>query len=250
MNHEQGHEPRPYPSKPFPFDRDYDFSYRPETYWPDLPAEETVLAKVKGTARREAARALMENPSELDEETVDFALKPTLDEDERSRWGSLDPANLGGEYLPDPEDDEVEVARIELDSSTGDVYQVLARPGPDGLIHYRVVDEYWEEGSRHRLAIDRSERPLTLGELIELIDSERQAAEGWRWNDGSDDLGLFDRDREHNFRSSESRAPTDLVEFARADSAFYPMLEDYFRDRAIAWLDDAMRRYQRASGRG
>jgi hypothetical protein len=235
--------PRRYPNKPFPFDAAYDFSFRPETYWPELPTEETVLAQVKGTTRREAAAALLDEPSEMGEEGADFLLKPGLEEEERDLWGSVHPANLGGEFLPEPEDDEVEIARIELMSTTGDVYQVPARRGDDGLIQFRVVDDYWDEGSRHRLAIERSEQPLTMGELIELIDTERQDNAGWRRGDESDDLGLFDRDREASLVGTAD--PSSLVDFATASSAFYPTLTDYYEDRAGAWLEDVRDRLAR-----
>lgn len=244
MSPESGPTPSRYPNKSFPFDASYDFSFRPETYWPEFPTEETMLAQVKGTTRREAAAALLDEPSEIGEEGADFLLKPGLEEQERDQWGSVHPANLGGEFLPEPDDEEVEIARIELMSTTGDVYQVLARRCEDGLIHYRVVDEYWDEGSRHRLAIDRSEQPLTLGELIELIDTERQADAGWRRGDESDEFGLFDRDREANLVGIAD--PGSLVGFATASSAFYPMLADYYEDRADAWLEDV--RDRRARG--
>jgi hypothetical protein len=48
---------------------------------------------------------------------------------------------MGGEYLPDRRDTEVEIARINIDSTTSDVTSVYARPGKD-RINYRVVDEY------------------------------------------------------------------------------------------------------------
>ena len=41
----------------------------------------------------------------------------------------------------------------------------------DGAIHYRIVGEYEEEESmRYELPFEQSEQPLTLTELIDLID--------------------------------------------------------------------------------
>jgi hypothetical protein len=48
---------------------------------------------------------------------------------------------MGGEYLPDRRDTEVEIARINIDSTTSDVTSVYAKAGKD-RIRYRVVDEY------------------------------------------------------------------------------------------------------------
>jgi hypothetical protein len=72
---------------------------------------------------------------------------------------------MGGEYLTNQDEGEVEIARIEIASTTADVTSVYARR--DGTkIHYRVVDEYRGEtlsGATERESIE----PLTLGELEE-----------------------------------------------------------------------------------
>jgi hypothetical protein len=51
---------------------------------------------------------------------------------------------MGGEYLPDLKQDEVEIARITIASTTQDVTSVFARRGKH-RIYYRVVDEYGGE---------------------------------------------------------------------------------------------------------
>jgi len=40
----------------------------------------------------------------------------------------IHPSFMGGEYLPDYRRDEIEIARIELESTTSDVISVRARP--------------------------------------------------------------------------------------------------------------------------
>jgi hypothetical protein len=59
----------------------------------------------------------------------------------RLALGRLHPSFMGGEYLPDRRDTEVEIARINIDSTTSDVTSVYAKAGKD-RIRYRVVDEY------------------------------------------------------------------------------------------------------------
>ena len=66
---------------------------------------------------------------------------------------------MGGEYLPADLEDEIEVARIELASTTGDVIQLRARPS-DGRILYRAVGESWDEGSRYAVTPEESAEPL------------------------------------------------------------------------------------------
>ena len=48
---------------------------------------------------------------------------------------------MGGEYLPNRQATEVEIARINIDSTTSDVTSVYAKVGKN-RIYYRVVDEY------------------------------------------------------------------------------------------------------------
>ena len=65
--------------------------------------------------------------------------------------------------FPNQETNEVEIARIEIDSTTFDVTSVYARRDASA-IHYRVVDDYDGDtlsGPNTR----QSAEPLTLGEL-------------------------------------------------------------------------------------
>ncbi|MDQ3545720.1 MAG: hypothetical protein M3429_04250 [Verrucomicrobiota bacterium] len=73
---------------------------------------------------------------------------------------------MGGEYLPDPEATETEIARIELESTTSDVISIRAVPDPAGF-RYCIVDEYETDFEQ---PFETSERPLTLKELIDFID--------------------------------------------------------------------------------
>lgn len=100
----------------------------------------------------------------------------------RFHFGSIHPCFMGGEYLPAYKPGEVEIARIELLSGTGDVISVRARPVPGG-IEYRVVDEHnWV----CRIPRVFSEKPLSLGKLIRLLDEGRHRdlpgdlAIGWK----------------------------------------------------------------------
>jgi hypothetical protein len=230
------------PRKRSVFDSRYDFSYRPETYWPNLPTEESTLAKVKGSVRRDVARSLLEQPDEIPppDGVGEFLLSPNLGNEARTSWGGFHPAKLGGEFLPDAAEGEVEVARSELRSTTGDVYHVLAKRGEDGRIHYRAVDEYWDEGSRFAVSPDVSDEPITLGEVIDLIDSAEQTASDRL---SGFDVGLFDMDRQFNYEESGTD-PRNFVDFAAVRSAFYPKLAEYYVDRAEAWLIEAQEEFE------
>jgi len=157
------------PKKAFPFDDQFDFDFRPETYWPALPTEHSVLEEIPGTARREIGERALRG-ERLAPEEVEFVFEKDLSERDCESWGRLHPHLMGGEYLPAREEDEVEIARVELASTTGDAIQVRTRKA-DGTIAYRVVDEYYDEGSRYEVAPATSAQLLMLGELIDLIDT-------------------------------------------------------------------------------
>src|SRR3989442_2873659 len=74
--------------------------------------------------------------------------------------------DLGREFLPDQQANEVEIACISLASVTGDVIAVTARRR-GGRIVYQIIDEY---GTRFHFDPKTSTRPLSMGELVSLID--------------------------------------------------------------------------------
>ncbi|MDA9983098.1 hypothetical protein N9H39_10315 [Gammaproteobacteria bacterium] len=142
-----------------------DLSYRPYSYWPDSPGRDVLLSRIKGKARRDIVREKLEKEGFTD--LPAFLAREDLDEVDRKLWGSFHPMLIDGEYLPDVDDDEVEIARISLMSTTGD--QISVRACRNGeKFRFKVVDEY---DSEFHLAFDESERPLTLGEIIPRLNA-------------------------------------------------------------------------------
>ena len=144
---------------------DIDLAFRPASYFWPITHETHVIAAIKGERRREAIRAAFDanRVSALDE----YYATPVLHEDDRRALGALHPSFMGGEYLPNREETEVEIARITIDSTTSDVTSVYAKAGKS-RIYYRVVDEYGGDtlcGKARRT----SKRALSLGELIEFF---------------------------------------------------------------------------------
>src|SRR5260221_6895807 len=74
----------------------------------------------------------------------DYVLNESLDDEARVSRGKIHPMFMGGEYLPDYGDCEVEIARIELKSTTYDVISLRARP-IGSRIRYKLVGEYENE---------------------------------------------------------------------------------------------------------
>lgn len=204
--------------------RPFNLDFRPLTYWPGLTGTKVFLGRIKGTARRRIAKTaitsgLPDLPNEM--------LEPSLTEEDRVAWGRIHPSLMGGEYLPELETDEVEIARLELQSTTADVISVRARQDASG-IRYRIVDEY--NDLEYAFSPERSAAPLTLGELVGLLDHACVPGQ----NETMEAYGLVQGFWEWNFRCGDS--PDQAVNFVSVSSPFYPGLADYYRGRAEGWI--------------
>ena len=189
----------------------YDMDFRPKSYWRD--AIMARLANIKGDIRRRTVLDAFNSGSagRLEESM----LQESLPENMREAVGKIHPTYMGGEYLPDSEENEVEIARVRLMSTTGDVFSVRARY--DGkYIYYRVVDEY---ESDLKASPERSERPLSFEELIALINGIEGAS------DNGNGLTSVFRD--------EGASP----DFVNVSSIFYPDLERWYREEAVEEAD-------------
>ena len=126
---------------------------------------------------------------------------------------------MGGEYLPDCQPTEVEIARVELESTTADVISIRARRlSSDKLIHYRVVDEY---NTTFEIAPKSSKEPLTHDELIELIESA-YGVEGTYSNDCYLPLGYNQTNYECGCDAESLR------HFTTISSSFYSGIYDHY----------------------
>lgn len=204
--------------------RRFNFAFRPATYWPESPGTRAFLARIKGMARRRIAHEAISSGLPGVSESI---FEPALDERSRRAWGGVHPALMGGEYLPDLAPGEVEIARLELASTTADVIAVFARREGDE-IHYRVVDEYLV---KYVVSLERSRQPLTLGELVALLDQSHNPD----WHASARAHGLVEGFWEWHLRAG-SEPPEHAVEFVSLGSAFYPGLADYYRSRAEEWI--------------
>ena len=196
-----------------------DLSFRPLTYWPDDSVRLALLGNIQGEARR---RILQEA---LDSGDSDFPpeglLQPVLEPELRSLLGKIHPMFMGGEYLPDYLPEEVEIARVAMESTTADVISIRAFMAADHLIHYRVVDEYETEFSQ---SITESPTPLSTEELIHLIDTA----------DGHDEPGLVLPFLAMNAQYDD---PENLRDFISVRSDFYPGLGSHYGGITDAYLD-------------
>jgi hypothetical protein len=138
-----------------------DLEFRPASYFWPLSLETHLLTCIKGVERKALLRELID--SGRFDEIPAFLKQSALSEEERQALGRIHPALMGGEFLPDLRQNEVEIARITIASTTQDVTSVFARRGKN-RIYYRVVDEY-DGDTLSDKTTRTSTRPLTLSEL-------------------------------------------------------------------------------------
>jgi hypothetical protein len=201
------------------------YQQRPQCYWSDDSILALLLRDVKGTQRRRMIRDYW-NQGRL-EELHDELLKGSLSEESRVQLGRIHPSFMGGEYLPDCDACEIEIARIELQSTTRDVISIRAKRESAG-VRYFVVDEY-EGEFQYSLQRETSPAPLTLEELIEFIDGSEQ-------DDLPGGLGLG-FNRMNVDCDSDDRCPRKRFRhFTSVSSAFYRQLEEHFEHVFDDWV--------------
>ena len=111
--------------------------YTPPSYFFPMDLGTYLLATVKGTQRRSSIEKLIAEGNVLDVE--DWLAHSSLDNDTRVLIGKFHPVFMGGEYLPDLNEGEVEIARIELASTTADAISIRATKH-NSRIYYSVQE--------------------------------------------------------------------------------------------------------------
>jgi hypothetical protein len=211
-----------------PNPKDFNWNFRPKCYWGD---EKSGFVNIKGEMRRRIIDKAFEK-GEFDTLPVSI-FSDGISCEERQLTGSIHPAFMGGEYLPDYSLEEVEIVRVSLESVTCDVYSIRAKKVDDNQITYRVVDEYgsWDKGV-FILHTEVSTKPFTFGEIVSFIDNVE-------WTEcGGADRGLTNgfRDLNYNIVGPGKDELEELVSFVRVSSCFYPELEQWYQIEGFEWF--------------
>ena len=204
------------------------FSFQPASYWDENDPLSAILRNVKGTNRRQMITDYW-NAGKIEE------LEPTLLADDtnprlRGFLEFLHPSFMGGEYLPDLRPTEVEIARIDLQSTTADVISIRARREPGNeLIHYQIVDEY---DTAFEIQPESSSAPLTQGELISLLDG----SDGTNAGEGGGLAHCYNIMNLNGLREAEP-----LRHFTTVTSTVYPDLFDHYDAEHQEWCEECSR---------
>jgi hypothetical protein len=151
-----------------------DLGYRPQSHFWPITHDTHVIAAIKGERRRNAIRHAFDadRMSPLD----GLYATPIPPDEHRLALGSLRPSFTGGEHLPDRRDTVVEIALINIDSTTSNATSVYARPGKD-RVDYRVVDEYWGDSLTEKRT--RSSRRPSSEFYPQFAAAIRARIDGW-----------------------------------------------------------------------
>jgi hypothetical protein len=208
----------------------YDLAFRPEVYF---GTDAELRANIMGQWRRDIVSSELE--AGQGDEIPEALFASNLEDPLRDFIGGIHPMMMGGEYLPELDEQEVEIARVSLASTTSDVISIRARREDDQYF-YSIVDEYPEDW-RHELKLEHSDRPLTFGELVQLIDTSRRvSSEGGVEEDYGHSSGAFGLVMPFYYGQWDAgNDPEEMLSFVRMSSEFYPEIHAYYEDRARAW---------------
>jgi hypothetical protein len=195
----------------------FNLDFRPVYFGPE-DLEKHFGARVKGELRRQAAMDMAAS-GDFDEEVMSSG----LDDEHRKAVSAIHPWLMGGEYLPDLLEGEIEIARVTLASTTMDVISIRAQIVETGF-NYRIVDEYEGELDREfEFEPKTTVSPLSMKEIIGVIDGSELVT-------GPRDMNL-----------EGGATIEDVYNFATVTSVFYPELEAYYTNANEAWLEDRIR---------
>lgn len=189
----------------------FDLSFRPETYFAPMSLERHLINQVDNAVFRQRLEELYrEGRHDEIRELFKYGLP---DKDAFNQFAVFGPQMLGGNFLPDRPTNAVEVVRMTLDSTTMDVYCIIARKRKN-RIFYKAVDEY--NGEMLAEPVTRtSVRPLTQGQMVDFLIRTTQLIEN------------FDI---HDFFGEDLKG---CLEFFTIESPFYPDLQLIAEARVI-----------------
>ncbi len=192
-----------------------DYGHRPGTYWsPGVAAgaePRPVGQRLAGLELLRAAEPVPEPKTSLPPDMAELLAAFT----KLSQHSFRD-----DRYLPSLRSGEIEIARLTLASTTRDVISIRARPRGK-RIAYCVVDEH---DTHYVIAPSSSAEPLTLQQLIDLIES----AEG--------ELGFLGLRMLKSKAAGGRMGPGEYRDFIAFSSDFYPELAVHYWFAVRDWI--------------
>lgn len=202
----------------------FNFKFRPKSYWAPMEVSKFYESKIKGEIRKKMAIKALKKKETIPQ----IILKDSLPENVKNYSEAQHPWMMGGEYLPNLENDEIEIARVILKSTTLDIISINAKKEKN-RISYFIADEYGDK--EWNVTPSKTIKPLSFKQLINMINF-------------ADEHGLIDTFRRQNYIDGDT-SPEDIYDFATASSAFYPDLERYYDLQNNMWLKKEKKRLKK-----
>jgi hypothetical protein len=199
-----------------------DFEFRPESYSQPLPLSTYLRTTLRGVRRRVLLEKYIAS-GQLDR-NPELVLQALLPAGEQQIAERLESAWKGVVTLAEPPGQEIEIARITVQSTIWDVTAVYASRTDDGY-RYRVVDEH-DGATLERVREHRWSHPLCLGQLINFF------------------LDIFRLDRCIELNFADDPHPEKALSFASGESAFYPEFGRFIFEEIEDWVNAEL--YRRA----
>jgi hypothetical protein len=202
-----------------------------ETTWKVFDPVAKALLTVKGTYKRK----IFEGACRLGEyDQLEKIMKNiSISRTELKRWAGShsDNYNVDYEYLPNYLLGEVEIARIESDTGrpSSTYYTTCIRARRVGKkIKYRIVDDYdtWDD---IEFSPRESIQPLSLGELVALIDGAYYASGEFHGLATAFAINNYDADQELD----------DILAATGISSTFYGQLSVHYEHAIRSWYETA-----------
>tara|TARA_Y100000031_G_scaffold103100_1_gene113037 strand:+ start:246 stop:1535 length:1290 start_codon:yes stop_codon:yes gene_type:complete len=204
----------------------FDMEFRPHSYWGSQELETNLLSKIKGQERRRIVKKMIEDGDIKDNAMV----KEKLTEWERKTIGRLHPVYMGGEYLPDANKNQVEIARVIMKSTTQDIISIRATKRKNN-INYSIDDEYADDELDGYVVFQKTSKyPFSFKELINFLDNSQHS---------NGEVGICGGARDANYTTyalTFEEDPEDHWDFETADSPFYSQLEEWYDIQNWIWL--------------
>ena len=211
--------------------KEFNLNFRPNGYWGPQDLNTFFGARIKGQVRKNLVTSKIET-----DDVPPVLLESELKQNLKEIQGRFHPWMMGGEYLPDFFNNEIEIGRVVLKSTTMDVCSLRVRKQKSRYV-YRIVDEY---GSSFKLPQKTSTNPLTMKQVINILDN----SEIFCYDDGEkfDNAGLVKPHIEFLFEVKEDE--DEILDFVTVESPFYHELEEYYEVKKMIWLKDMKNKKQ------
>lgn len=204
---------------------EFNLDYRPPFYFGPQELKDFYKSRILGQIR---GRVVSES---IDKTAVPSSLRDTsLDPNLRDVQGQIHPRLMGGEYLPKYYQNEIELCRVVLESTTMDVISLRARKQKHRFA-YRIVDEY---SNKFILTKKTSTRPLSMGEIVQILDTCKEIL--YDTGEEMEYVGLIKPVIE--YMKQDGFGKEECIDFVKVESTFYPELFAYYEQQKEIWFED------------